>query len=370
MSTFGMRRRLARLLIGAAVILFTAAAGKIVGVPVPTPAPNPVSNAAHESAAVAVPLVTNTNGATPDTSLKSLLTLITEPADGIAPVLSLITNAKKSIDLVMYDLEDIQVEDALIAAKTRGVAVRVLLNKGYYGAAPKANAAAYTYLAAHDVSVAWTSPTFALTHQKTLVVDGTQALIMTFNLNAKYYKTGRDFGVLDTDATDVQAIEDTFTSDWTGQTTTASSGNDLVWSPNSETTLVNFIGTATSSLFIYNEEMADSKITNALVDAAGRGVKVEIVMTYSSQWKKAFQKLAGAGVEIRTYKDSTKAPLYIHAKVIIADSRKAFLGSENFSAGSLLKNRELGIMVDDVKVISSLTDTFQEDFAGGTVFDL
>ena len=61
------------------------------------------------------------------------LSLITEPDQGTQPILSLIQNAAKSVDLVMYQMSDKNISDALIAAAHRGVSVRVLLNQGYFG---------------------------------------------------------------------------------------------------------------------------------------------------------------------------------------------------------------------------------------------
>ena len=157
--------------------------------------------------------------------------LIIEPGDGMTKVLSMIQGATKSIDLVMYELEDTQIESALVLAEKRGVAVRVLLNEGYYGAQPsKESEDAYQYLKSGGVTVNWTQSYFALTHQKTLIVDGSQALIMTFNLTSQYYSTSRDFGVVDKDQADVSAIEATFNDDWQGIKDTASQGDDLVWS--------------------------------------------------------------------------------------------------------------------------------------------
>jgi phosphatidylserine/phosphatidylglycerophosphate/cardiolipin synthase-like enzyme len=112
----------------------------------------------------------------------------------------MIQGAEKSIDLVMYELEDTQIENALISAEKNGVAVRVLLNEGDYGAQPSSySAAAYQYLRAGGVSVHWSPSYFALTHQKTMIVDGNQAVIMTFNLTPQNYSTDRDFGIVDKD---------------------------------------------------------------------------------------------------------------------------------------------------------------------------
>jgi cardiolipin synthase len=293
--------------------------------------------------------------------------LITEPETGIAPVISFIESASSSVDLVMYQLQDSEIEQALVADKTHGITVRVLLNGGYYGKKESGkNDAAYQYLSTNGVAVAWTPTYFALTHQKTVVVDGKTAMIMTMNLTPQYYASGREFIVVDSDSADVSAIEDAFTDDWNNGHATASNGDSLVWSPGSESAILSLINNAQTSLDIYNEEMADTTITNALEDAARRGVTVRVDMTYASEWKKAFTALTGAGVTIHTF--ATKAPLYIHAKVIVADDSKAFIGSENFSSGSLNKNRELGIIVSDQATIGSLEKTFETDWASAIPF--
>jgi phosphatidylserine/phosphatidylglycerophosphate/cardiolipin synthase-like enzyme len=168
-------------------------------------------------------------------------------------------------------------------------------------------------------------------------VDGSQTLIMTFNLAPQYYSTDRDFGVVDKDPDDVTAIEAAFNDDWHDQKDTAAPGDDLVWSPGADTELFAIINSNRKNLYIENEEMSDTPVINALISAAKRGVSVEIVITYSSDWSANFTKLAVAGVEIRTY--AADAPLYIHAKLILSDADVAFVGSQNFSASSLQDNR-------------------------------
>ena len=134
--------------------------------------------------------------------------LITEPDQGIAPLLSMIAEASSSVDLVMYELEDTDVEHALADDEARGIKVRVLLNGGYYGKKESTdNDAAYQYLTANNVPARWTPAYFALTHQKTLVIDGGSAVIMTMNLTPQYYASSREFNIVDNDPNDVSAIE-------------------------------------------------------------------------------------------------------------------------------------------------------------------
>ena len=297
------------------------------------------------------------------------LSIITEPDQGIAPVIAMIKAASSSVDLVMYELEDTNVEQALAADAARGVTVRVLLNSGYYGKHESAdNDAAYQYLSSNGVSVHWTPAYFALTHQKSLIVDGVTLLVMTMNLTPQYYASSREFNIVDTNQDDVSAAESAFDDDWNANEMAAGNGDDLLWSPGAENALLALINGAQKSLDIYNEEMADTKVTSALADAANRGVAVRIDMTYSSEWKTAFAGLVQAGASVRTY--AANARLYIHAKVIVADDTRAYVGSQNFSSGSLQKNRELGIVVTDPSIIGSIEGTFEKDWAGATAFSL
>ncbi len=290
------------------------------------------------------------------------LSLFTEPQAGTAPVLAAIQAAGHEIDLVEYELGDQQLEDALIAAAGRGVTVHVMLNRGYDGKPAAMNKAAYGYLQDHQVSVRWSPAFFTLTHQKTMIVDGNTAIIMTFNLTPQYYATSRDFGLIDRDSNDVAATRQTFAADWNGQPGAVVLGDDLLWSPGAKAQLLALINGSKKTLVVYNEEMADDSMTHALEAAAGRGVMVRVVMTDQADWHEAFAELKAAGVQVRTY--AASAPLYIHAKMVVADGAEAYLGSQNFSEASLLHNRELGLITPDPSVISPLETTFSRDWSG------
>ncbi len=54
---------------------------------------------------------------------------------------------------------------------------------------------------------------------------------------------------------------------------------------------------------------------------------------------------------------------YLHAKAIVVDGTKAWMGSVNGSTTALTKNREFGIYFDDSTDVSSLDSIFSSDFA-------
>jgi phosphatidylserine/phosphatidylglycerophosphate/cardiolipin synthase-like enzyme len=289
--------------------------------------------------------------------------VIVEPDQGYAPIYTLIGSAKHTLDMTMYELGDPQAQQTLIADAARGVKVRVLLDQAMSGG--PFNQAAFTDLKTHGVNVAWASTQVSITHQKSFVIDRRKAVIMTGNLTSKYYATSRDYAIVDTKKKDVAAIEAAFELDWADAKGTPSTGIDLLWSPGAEAPLVSLIASAKHTLRVENEEMKEPAVQAALEAAAKRGVNVSLLMMDQKSWRAAFDSLKAAGVHVRTY-TLPSAPVYIHAKAMIVDSRRVFLGSQNFSVRSLEQNRELGLLTTTKSVVNAVQTTFDKDFAGAT----
>jgi phosphatidylserine/phosphatidylglycerophosphate/cardiolipin synthase-like enzyme len=292
--------------------------------------------------------------------------VLVEPDDGYGPVDAFIGDARRTLDMTMYELADPEAEAALEADAARGVDVRVLLDADDAGRG--VNGPAATALAAAGVHVAW-ADAGEIFHQKTITVDGATSLIMTGNLTSQYDATTRDFGLVDADPADVAAIESTFDADLSGGAPgPAPAGTDLLWSPGSEGPLVALIGSAQHAVVTESEEMDSTAVEGALEADARRGVDVEVVMTDSSSWDAAFAQLAAAGVHVVLYRG--ESPLYIHAKVTVVDAglpgQRAFLGSQNFSTASMRYNRELGVVTADPGVVGTLASVLEGDARGGT----
>jgi len=350
------------LLISAGLV---AAAGCGSTARAPVAATSPAPAAPTQSAAPAgKPAHTHRGASRQSGSLR----VLTEPGAGIGPVYRLITGARSSVDLTMYELNDPAAEADLAADAARGVDVRVILDQHLER---DANTAAYDFLTARGVHVRWAAAGTTF-HQKTLTVDDRTSVIMTLNLVAEDYADTRDFAVIDTRRADVAAIVATFDADYAGRLITPPTGTDLVWSPtNADASVLSVIGGAAHTLAVEDEEMDDPAVTSALAAAARRGVDVRIVMTADPEWDSAFAELAAAGVHIRLYADDSGV-LYIHAKAIVADAgrsdQEVLVGSQNFSVASLGYNRELGIRTSDRAVVRSIAATLAADYAGGTPY--
>ncbi|MFJ4184611.1 phosphatidylserine/phosphatidylglycerophosphate/cardiolipin synthase family protein [Kitasatospora sp. NPDC089509] len=282
-------------------------------------------------------------------------------------VVSFINSATSSVDVTMYELRDTTAVKALIARQQAGVQVRVVLDRKH----TSVNGAAYKALSAAGVGVTYSSSAFVYTHQKTVTVDGAKSLILTGNLDSTYYDSSRDYGVFDTDANDVAAIEQVFAADYAQTSITPSDGDNLVWSPtDSQDRLLALINGAQTSLDVQELEFGDPALVDALTAAANRGVTVRVVGMNPSSYGSQFDQVTAAGAKVVTYSSTTG--LYIHAKAIVADygtsTAKVFAGSENFSDNSLNNNRELGLIVSDSGVLNTIETTFATDFSNGSPY--
>jgi cardiolipin synthase len=309
-----------------------------------------------------------TQGTAVATTSSGALSLLLEPEAGMSEVYALLASARHALDLTMYELEDTHAEQLLAGDAARGVDVRVILDRSYVGTA---NNAAYAYLLGHGVHVRWASTLYALTHQKTMTVDSSVTVIMTLNWTSRYYSDTRDVAVIDRTPSDIAAIQSAFNADFDAARVDPAAGADLVWSPTTSLPdMLALIDGAHHQLLVENEEMDSTRITDALIDAARRGVDVEICMTDSSSWSSAFDELTAAGVHVRVY--APDAALYIHAKVVVSDSgsslQEAFVGSQNFSTESLEYNRELGILLRSPALVGQLASMIERDYSGATAW--
>ncbi len=329
----------------------------------PTPAPiTPTSIAGITPTVDITPTTTPTLTPTPGTGATGI-TEFNEPDAGEQVITSAITGAKKSIWLEMYLLTDSNIIKALENAASSGLDVRVMLEPDPVGGASPSPQSTEAALKQAGASVEDTSPSFTLTHEKGMIIDGTTAYIMSCNftysaLNGK----NREYGVIDTNPQDVQDVISIFTADWNRTSLSQVTDPNLVVSPiNARGDLTAFINNAQHTLIIEAEELEDSGIIQAIASAAQRGVTVQVILPVPSSSPdpnaSGIATITAAGAQVREDEQ-----LYMHAKMMVADDTVGYVGSENFSSQSLDSNRELGLLIADTTALSSLQQTFQQDW--------
>jgi phosphatidylserine/phosphatidylglycerophosphate/cardiolipin synthase-like enzyme len=293
--------------------------------------------------------------------------LVQYPAAGFRGLYAQTADAKSSIDMEMYELDDPLEIAALIAARHRGVDVRVLLDSAFQAKA--SNEPAYAALRVGGVEVRFATSS-TIFHIKTTTFDDQTSDISTANLTPQYYSTTRDATIVDRYPVQVKAIVATFDHDWSGESPTSDEVNapGLVWSPDAESAMVNQINSAQSSVDFTSEELSDPYIYKALATDAQRGVRCRVVMMDDTEWAKAFGEVTAAGCTVHVLPD-TKTGLYMHEKLVLIDAgtthASAMIGSQNASYSSLAFNRELSIILTGSQapsVVDSLARTFDADF--------
>lgn len=295
------------------------------------------------------------------------LQVFVEPDAGDHVITDAINGAKKSVWMEMYLLTDRNVINALEDAARRGVDTRVMLETHPYGGGSVSPTQTLDRLKAAGVQTNSTSPSFALTHEKGLIIDGNTAFIMSCNmtlsaLGGSSSTSNREYGIIDTNSQDVQTVINIFNADWNRSNVQINDPNLVVSPINSRDDFTSLINGAQKTLVVEAEEMQDSNIEQALVGAAKRGVQVQVILPSASgssgdSNSSGIDTIKQGGVQV---KEDTK--LYMHAKMMVIDGQKAFVGSENISTASLDRNRELGLILSDQNVINTLQQTFQQDW--------
>jgi phosphatidylserine/phosphatidylglycerophosphate/cardiolipin synthase-like enzyme len=288
---------------------------------------------------------------------------VVTPDQGDTRVLSLIAGAQHTIDVVMYELSATSVRVALSDASARGVKVRVILDR----TRPKTPA---TLAALHAAGIAAQASAshFTFTHQKTMVVDGAKLLVFSGNFDRASFTTGRNFGIVLRDPEDVWDVQELFEADWAGGAPDVACTRLVVSPVNSGARIVALIDGATTTLAIEALYASDPAVLDAMVRAKARGVTVRVLFNDPAfgvgDASAEAKLLAGHGIPVR------RSPaLFIHAKLVLADGQRAFVGSENFSTNSLGRNREVGVVVSASDVdVGAIGAVFDHDFAAGVAF--
>jgi len=300
--------------------------------------------------------------------------LIVQPDDGIAPILKTIEGAKKSLDIKMFQFTDPVLIQAVIAAHKRGVKVRVMLNPSRF-TGEHDNDEAFELFKNAQVPIKDTNPKYPITHEKSMVVDGCQAFVMSLNWAPKYFGLTRDYGLVTNDPNEVSEVAGCFNADWERVDFTPPAVSNLIWSVGrSRQEVIDFVNGAQKSLYIQHEKYVDTPVIEALVHAKmKREVKVHAMALPIHSLRDFYQLDGIAGLRllgdlgINVHK---LHGIHLHAKLILADKHRALLSSFNIYPKCFNERRELGIRFADKPLIKRLVDIFEKDWESSKRMDL
>jgi cardiolipin synthase A/B len=299
--------------------------------------------------------------------------LIVLPDDTAKPILDAINGANTALNIRMFLFTDETLLAAVIGAKQRGVHVRVMLNPARRTGESENDESRKALLDA-GIEVRDSNPKFDLTHQKSMVVDHLTGFVESLNWEPKDLTVTRDYAVITTHDLETREMVACFDADWAHEDFTPHPESRLIWCPdNGRQRVAAFIDGAKHSLWVQNERYQDTVIIERLVRAAIRGVKVHI-LTKPPHSLKADKLIEGVG-GLRILQDvgakvHTMKHLKLHAKMMLADGKRAIVGSINLAPGSFDGRRELAIETHDPATVLRLQETAQRDWDSSHKIDL
>jgi phosphatidylserine/phosphatidylglycerophosphate/cardiolipin synthase-like enzyme len=305
----------------------------------------------------------------------SSISIIVEPDGNDAmQLVSAIAGASTSINMTMYEISNNSIINALKERAQAHVPVKVILdgsstNKSF-------NTPARDTLVAAGAQVVWSNPSFTYTHEKCIIIDGKAAWIMTMNATGSAPSENREYLAIDTDPADIVEAQAVFDADFAMHSITPS-GALVIANSNARPDLVALINASTTTLDIEGEEFSDlytGGIVDSTVVAAHRGVKVRVIIGNSSPDQTSIARVKQAGGHVVVTGpmsgSGTMTNPYIHSKAMTIDCTgvscaRGFVGSENFSAGSLGYNREVGVIFSAPAELAKVQAAINTDFAAG-----
>jgi cardiolipin synthase A/B len=279
--------------------------------------------------------------------------LIIQPGDSFFPIVHAMDSARTSINITIFRMDDPVIQQAMLDATKRGVRVRALIAANPRGWEKK-NRKLLKDLEKAGIETRQPAADTRKTrfHYKILVVDNATSLILTFNPTRENLHYTRDYGVIVRDETIAAELNRLFDADWDDREFRPTKESPLVISPyNSREKMGELLQNATKSIHISDAKLRDYQILNLLMAKARAGIEVKILGS-DRYYSDVFSLLK--------FRQITRFKM--HAKCVVVDSARAFVGSMNLRFENMDKRREVGIVVDDPTVVAKLEDIFASDW--------
>jgi cardiolipin synthase len=273
--------------------------------------------------------------------------LIVQPDAGIATIVTAIKQAKKSIDVLIFRLDRLEIARALEAAVTRGVRVRALTaheNRGGTKVLRKLE----MHLLQGGVTVSRTADDLVRYHGKMMIIDGRILHVYCFNFTLLDMEKSRSFGIVTKNRRLVNEAMKLFEADFERQPYKPGCDRFVVSPENARERLAAFIKGARKQLLIYDGNLCDDAMLRIISDRIKAGVDVKIIGSVEPKWNIRGEPFPGKRM---------------HVRAMIRDGQRAFIGSQSLRRLELENRREVGVIITDSGVVNQLKQSFELDWS-------
>lgn len=272
--------------------------------------------------------------------------LLTQPENGIKPILEAFRKAKKSIRILIFRFDRAEIEKALVAAAARGVSVHALIAHTNQGEEKNLRRLEMRLLA-QGITVTRTAADLVRYHGKMFIIDDKVVYVLGFNYTHLDIDLSRSFGVGINKPSLVKEAVRLFECDAKRQPYTEGK-DDLVVSPvNARHRLTEFISGARKRLLFYEMKISDSDFLKLVNKKISEGVEVRILSRSAAK---------NGAIPVRRLSSR------LHLRAILRDGNSAFVGSQSLRKLELEARREIGVIFRDKAVLKQMEAVFEKDW--------
>lgn len=282
-------------------------------------------------------------------------TLLLSPFKSHEWVIDMIKNAKYTIDIWWYQISDKVFINTLKQKAAQWVKIRIILENSTYWENNKEFRQLLKQIDKTTITIKSDEHLETnFQHAKTIIIDNESFLVSSANFTYWWFFANREHWFIASEPLHTQLLAQQFESDRTDtflrKITYPSSLRICPYNCRDE--LSSLIAQAQSEIIIQAQYLEDPILIDQLIEKITWWITLRIIV-----WKYQDTILPEPLKEkVRTMSDPN-----VHAKAILIDWSKLYLGSMNLSTNAVEKNREIGIVTSDKFVIRQFISQFDQD---------
>lgn len=304
-----------------------------------------------------VDLSTHAPDISPESHPTSTGTLIISPYGAKQKLIELLSEAKYTIRIRIYQLDDPNIIQLLRNKAYLGVSVYIIVENAVYG---DEEGGGYEDLQEdlqgsniHLQTDEHLGTNFM--HAKTILIDDTTYIISTANMTYPSFFMNREYRFVGHDTGTVESLIRMFHQD---RENSPSSGSVIlpealrICPYNCREQVMDMLDAATTAIRIEAQYLEDDAIQAKLEEKIAQGTEVDLLRGKYQNRDTLWDIVNNS----RFLADPN-----IHAKNILIDDEFLYIGSMNLSTNAIENNREIGIVVADPSVVSKFNHQFDLD---------
>jgi phosphatidylserine/phosphatidylglycerophosphate/cardiolipin synthase-like enzyme len=272
----------------------------------------------------------------------------------------LLREAKKSIDIAMYDLSSESVIEEIINAHNKGVRIRIIIERGRHLIDIRKNLPGKDLrqrMWESGISMRLSKNDHISFHHKNMIIDGETVYVGSMNLNKNSMDTERfrENYLLIKDPTTVKQFSDHFESLLRYEPVSNDlhksnngMGIDTYFAPSKHfaAKIIGLVNNAKTHVDMSVNVLTHPPLVDAMIAAHKRGVRVRITLSFYKSWVKydvqvkAVDKLRKAGLDVRLDRGKEN-----HNKILIIDESIVQTGSPGYNSLPLVRRYETATVV-------------------------